>query len=122
MTSCGRMAGSTTLRTSRRRSRPKLRAAFLCTGSTSCTARITVTSSEKKEAMKISQMAARSPTPNQRMAIGIQASGEIGRSTCTSGFHAASARRERPSAMPAGMASAAASRNPQVTRNSEATR
>ena len=42
------------------------------------------------------KMAETSPTPNQRMAIGIQASGEIGRRSCRIGFTASSPRRQSP--------------------------
>jgi hypothetical protein len=38
-----------------------------------------VSRSGKKQLRKMRNMAERSPTPNHRIAIGIQASGEIGR-------------------------------------------
>ena len=80
-----------------------------------------VRSKGKKQPTKMRKMAARSPTPNQRMAIGIQASGEIGRKICTSGLKAISARRYQPIVSPRGIAVTAARRKPQVTRKSEAT-
>ena len=80
-----------------------------------------VTVSGRKEARKMRKMAARSPTPNHRMEIGIQASGEIGRKIWISGFNAISERRYQPISRPIGMASNAAATYPQVTRNKEAT-
>src|SRR5437763_2164241 len=107
---CGRMAGSSTSRSISHGGSAKLRAALRCTGSMSCTAFIVASVSGRNEAEKISNMAERSPTPNQRMAMGIHASGEIGRSSCSSGLKAISPRRERPRATPAGTASSSAPR------------
>src|ERR1700685_3878799 len=80
-----------------------------------------VSSREKKQPTKIRKIAERSPTPNQRMAIGIHARGEIGRKIWTSRLNAISARRYQPIASPSGMAITAARRKPHVTRNREAT-
>src|ERR1700722_14614651 len=85
------------------------------------TALMAVSSKEKKQPTKIRKIAERSPTPNQRMAIGIQARGEIGRKICTSGLNAISARRYQPFVRPRGIAVTAAKRKPHVTRKREAT-
>ena len=66
-------------------------------------------------------MAERSPTPNHRIAIGIQASGEIGRRIWIIGLSAISARLYQPMTMPRGIAVTTARPKPQVTRNNEAT-
>jgi hypothetical protein len=52
--------------------------------------------------------AGRSPTPNQRIAIGIQASGEMGRKIWRNGPIARSPRRDPPRQRPSGMATSAA--------------
>jgi hypothetical protein len=65
-------------------------------------------------------MAAMSPTPNHRIEMGIQASGEIGRKIWINGFNAISDRRYHPIANPSGIPNTAAAVKPQVTRNSEA--
>src|SRR5579864_3728813 len=85
------------------------------------TAFTAVTVRGKNEARKIRNMAAISPTPNQRILIGIQASGEIGRRIWIKGFKAISDRLFQPSANPKGMAKMAAPVKPQVTRNNDAT-
>jgi hypothetical protein len=85
------------------------------------TALMAVSVSGSSEVRKMRKIADRSPTPNQRMAIGIQASGEIGLKICTSGSIAISTRRYQPIANPHGIPIATASMKPHVTRNSEAT-
>jgi hypothetical protein len=64
----------------------------------------------KNDERKIRKIGERSPTPNQRMASGIQAIGEMGLSPCTSGFKRVCAVANHPMSMPTGIASAAASR------------
>ncbi len=60
------------------------------------------------------------PTPNQRMAIGIHAMGEIGRSIWKIGFKVVKAPRTHPIQRPSGIAKAQASRKPLPTRNRDA--
>src|SRR5512140_1720067 len=50
------------------------------------------------------KIAATSPTPNQRIEIGIHARGEIGRSSWRIGLRACSPRRYQPSRRPSGIA------------------
>jgi hypothetical protein len=85
------------------------------------TAFIAVTVSGRNEATQIRKIAVRSPTPNHRMAIGIHASGEIGRRIWIHGLSASSARRYQPIDRPSGTPSGAAATKPHVTRYSEAT-
>ena len=56
-------------------------------------------SAEPRKMMKIAPV---SPTPNHKIEIGIQASGEIGRRICRNGLTARSPRRDQPSMRPAG--------------------
>src|SRR5262245_48546520 len=85
-----------------------------------CTALMTATVIGRLDATKMRKMAVRLSTPNQRMAIGIQASGEIGRKIWMSGFTAFSARFHQPSARPTGSATTTAARYPTATRSSDA--
>ena len=62
--------------------------------------------------MKIRKIAARSPTPNQRMASGIQARGEMGRRIWLRGLKAISPRRYQPMVRPSGIARMAAKSKP----------
>jgi hypothetical protein len=64
----------------------------------------------KNDERKIRKIGERSPTPNHRIASGIQAIGEIGRRPCTRGFRNACAVANQPINMPTGIASAAARR------------
>src|SRR5829696_41590 len=75
----------------------------------------------KKAAMKIRNMVGRSPTPNQRIANGIHASGERLRKKLTAGNSAARARALRPNHKPTGIPVKTESANPVVTRKSDAT-
>ena len=61
-----------------------------------------------------------SPTPNQRMAIGIQAIGEMGRRIWKMGFSVRYAPRTQPIHNPSGTATQTASPKPAPTRMSEA--
>src|SRR5215813_8134273 len=56
-----------------------------------------------------------SPTPNQRMAIGIHAIGEMGRRICTSGFSMRYVPCIQPIHSPSGMATHTASPKPMPT-------
>ena len=58
---------------------PKFLPAFTCVGATFRTALMEVTAMGRNDARKIRKMAARSPTPNHNIEIGIHANGEIGR-------------------------------------------
>ena len=75
----------------------------------------------KKTERKIRNMAAASPTPNQRMANGIQAKGERLRKKFVMGRKARRAESFWPIQTPAGIPKATANRNPQVTRNNDVT-
>ena len=70
--------------------------------------------------MKIRKIGDALPTPNQRIAIGIQAIGEIGRRIWKSGFSVAKAPRTQPIQRPSGTATSTASPKPAPTRNSDA--
>ena len=70
--------------------------------------------------MKIRKIGEASPTPNQRIAIGIQAIGEIGRSIWKIGLSVRYAPRTQPIHRPSGTATRTASPKPTPTRNSEA--
>src|SRR5215210_955157 len=72
-------------------------------------------------ARKIRKMGAMSDTPNHRMATGIQAIGEIGRSTWMAGLKARMAGVNQPRSRPKGIPTKTASRKPLATRNSDAT-
>ncbi len=61
-----------------------------------------------------------SPTPNQRMAIGIQAIGEIGRRICTMGLRVEYAPRTHPIHRPRGTATQRRDQNQAATRIREA--
>ena len=117
----GRIAGRSTRRAICPGERPKLRPAFQCVAETPPTALIAAIVSGKTEATKMMKTAERSPTPNQRMASGIQASAEIGRTISTSGASASPPRRYQASRIPSGTPTETASRYPQVTRKSDAT-
>src|SRR6185503_18147368 len=117
----GSAAGSTTERKSRSPPNSKLRAARRYLPSIVSTPAAVPTTMGKNEERKIRKIGERSPTPNQRMASGIQAIGEIGRRPWTSGFRNACAVPNQPMSIPTGTASATARRYPTVTRNSEAT-
>src|SRR6185437_213853 len=93
----------------------------MCTGKTLPTAFIAVTVRGRNDAKKIRNIAAISPTPNHKMLIGIQASGEMGRRIWINGFSAIPGRLYQPNARPNGTAKIEAPRKPQVTRNKEAT-
>jgi hypothetical protein len=72
-------------------------------------------------ARKIRKIGRVSSTPNQRIATGIHAIGEIGRSAWMIGFSARNAGRNQPSTSPSGTPTSTASPNPIVTRNNDAT-
>ena len=65
---------------------PKLRAARRYCGSIVCTPAAVCTTVGKTAERNIRKIGATSPTPNQRIAIGIHAIGEIGRSIWKIGF------------------------------------
>ncbi len=67
--------------------------------------------------MKMTKILPPSSMPNQRMASGIQASGEIGRNSSTTGSSTRSSRCQRPMAKPSGTATIAASTQAESTRN-----
>src|SRR4030095_1045668 len=118
----GSAAGSTTDRKRRNPVNSKLRAARRYFRSMVMTPAAVPTTMGKNDERKIRKIGERSPTPNHRMASGIQAMGEIGRRPWTSGFRNACANPNQPISIPTGTASATASRYPTVTRKSEATR
>ena len=62
----------------------------------------------KNDARKTRNIGERSPTPNHRIASGIQAMGEMGRSICTTGLNAVKAVRDQPIRIPNGSASSSA--------------
>jgi len=66
----------------------------------------------KKLARKIRKIAGGSPIPNQSMAIGIHARGDIGRKNWIMGFISKRATFRRPSSIPRGMPRMAAKENP----------
>src|SRR5205807_1560989 len=74
----------------------------------------------KNDARKTRKIGERSPTPNHRIASGIQAIGEIGRSIWTVGLNAVKAVRYHPISIPNGSASSSAIPYPNVTRYSDA--
>jgi hypothetical protein len=82
----GSAAGSTTERKSRNPENSKFRAARRYFPSIVATPAAVPTTIGKNDERKIRKMGERSPTPNHRMASGIQAIGEIGRRPWTSGF------------------------------------
>src|SRR5712692_5502420 len=84
----GRIAGRSTRRAIWRGARPKLRPAFQWIDETLPTALIAETASGRTEAMKMMKTEERSPTPNQRIASGIHARAEIGRTISTIGAKA----------------------------------
>src|ERR1700694_2684509 len=86
-----------------------------------CTAAIAETVIGKTLARKIRKIGAASLTPNQRMATGIHAIGEIGRRIWRMGLNAWKAREYQPSTRPVGTPIRTASVNPHVTRKRDAT-
>src|SRR6266540_2334832 len=86
-----------------------------------CTAAMADTVIGNTLARNIRKIGARSSTPNQRIATGIHAMGEMGRSIWIIGLNAWNARPYQPSNRPKGTPKATASPNPQVTRKSDAT-
>src|SRR5262249_42544095 len=76
-----------------------------------------VGNTDERKMRKIGDML---PTPNHRIAIGIHAIGEMGRSICTTGLMAVNAPATRPIQSPSGIPTATASEKPTVTRNSDA--
>ena len=88
----------------------KLRAARRYLRSIVITPAAVPTTIGKNDERKIRKIGERSPTPNQRIASGIQAIGEIGRRPWTSGFRNACAVPNQPISMPTGIASATARR------------
>ena len=117
---CGAMAGSVTPLSSRGPSMPRSRATRKNTLGMFATAAVVESTIGKNAAMKIRKIAGGSPMPSQRIANGIQASGDRLRKKLTSGRKAARARAECPSSRPAGTPRTTASRNPAETRNSDA--
>src|SRR6266568_2036626 len=85
------------------------------------TAAIVATVIGKTLARKIKKIGAASLTPNQRIATGIQAIGEIGRKIWMKGLKAWKAREYQPRTSPSGTPSTTASVNPHETRNTDAT-
>jgi hypothetical protein len=71
------------------------------------------------EARKMRKTGERFPTPNQRIARGIHAIGEIGRRIWIIGFRVAKTPLNQPIKRPNGMARAAASKKPAPTRRRE---
>ena len=85
-----------------------------------CTPDVVCTTIGNTDEMKIKKIGEAFPTPNQRMAMGIQAMGDIGRSIWKIGFNVVKAPRTHPIHSPSGTAKATASRNPLPTRNRDA--
>src|SRR5690242_6876034 len=85
-----------------------------------CTPTVVCTIIGNTDAMKIRKMGEALPTPNQRMAIGIQAMGEMGRMIWNSGFSVTNAPCTQPIQRPSGMARATAIPKPAPTRISDA--
>jgi len=75
----GNAAGQMTLRYSFQRGTQKFSAACRNRGSMPCTPVAVCTTIGKTDEMKMRKIGDASPIPNQRIAIGIQAMGEIGR-------------------------------------------
>ena len=98
-----------------------MRPAFQCTVETLPTALMAATVSGATDATKMMKTAARSPTPNQRIASGIQASAEIGRTISTSGADGQSAAPVPGEKDPERDSDGTARRYPQVTRKRDAT-
>src|ERR1035438_8059471 len=86
------------------------------------TAAIVARTTGKNAARKMRKMVAASPTPNHRMANGIQASGDRLRKKFTIGSSARRAFKTCPSQRPAGRPNSTASAKPQLTRKRETTR
>src|SRR4051812_4315882 len=86
-----------------------------------CTAALADTVIGNTLAKKIRNIGAASDTPNQKMARGIQAMGEMGRNTWNIGLNAWYAIGNQPRTSPTGTPNNTAMAKPQVTRNSEAT-
>ena len=86
-----------------------------------CTAAMADTVMGKTLARKIRNTGAASDTPNQRMATGIQAMGEMGRNIWIMGLNAWNARPYQPRNNPNGTPNNTASVKPHVTRKSDAT-
>ncbi len=86
-----------------------------------CTAAMADTVMGKTLARKMRKIGALSVTLNQRMATGIQAMGEMGRSIWIIGLNAWKAQPYQPSNRPNGTPINTARAKPHVTRNSEAT-
>src|SRR5712692_4108521 len=87
---------------------PNVLAAVMKIGGTPLTPAIVFSSTGKKLPMTMMNTLPESPMPNQRMASGIQASGEMGRNNSTKGRTYRSSRSLRPMAIPSGMATATA--------------
>src|SRR5450755_2079696 len=85
-----------------------------------CTPAVVCTIIGNTEEMKMRKIGETLPTPNQRMAIGIQAMGDMGRSSWKIGFKVEYAPPTHPIHRPSGTANATASRKPVPTRNKDA--
>src|SRR6185295_6479201 len=86
-----------------------------------CTAAIAETVIGNTLERKIRKIGALSSTPNQRIATGIHAIGEIGRRTWIIGLKAKNRRLNQPRSRPTGTPTITAPANPTVTRKSDAT-
>jgi len=115
----GSTAGKITRRISCGAVHPKLRPACRNIGGTLRTAFVVATSTGKSVARKIRNIGAKCDTPNQMTASGIQARGEIGRSSCRSGFSARSSIEYQPAIMPSCTPMTTAAVSPAPTRVSE---
>src|SRR5215468_10126918 len=117
---CGRAAGITTWRNSASPETPKFSAARMYWRSMVWTPAVVSSAMGKKEERKIRKIGARFPTPNQMMARGIHAIGEIGRRICVNGLRATKSPLNHPIKMPSGMAKAAANKYPVPTLKRDA--
>src|SRR5262245_53580848 len=86
------------------------------------TAAIVASATGKKAARKIKKIGDASPTPNQRIANGIHASGDRLRKKLMIGRKAKRAARRCPIHKPIGIPVATAITKPQLTRNSQVVR
>src|SRR4029453_584538 len=101
------------------RDTPKFSAAQMYWRSMVCTAAAVCTIVGNTDDRKIRKIGDTSPTPNHRMAMGIQAIGEMGRRIWTMGFNVANAPLTHPIKRPNGIATTTASKKPAPTLNSD---
>src|SRR6185503_11102061 len=104
----GSAAGITTRRNRVARETPKFPAARRYRLSIVCTPDVVCTTIGNTDEMKIRKIGEALPTPNQSMAMGIQAIGDMGRNIWKIGLNVANAPRTHPIHSPNGTANATA--------------